>query len=314
MVGCALHHGQTMVGCALHHGQTIIGCAVHHSETMVGCFSYHGLTMVGCVLHHGQLCCELLLDVITPWSKHGWMCFTPWSNIGWMFFTPWSAMAGCSLHHADEKLTEEGLSPLILDQDVLPITGEMTETELQVDNSGQMQISQESASSLGVKQECTGCKKEISERYMLKAMDQYWHEDCLKCSCCDCRLGEVGSTLFAKANLLLCRRDYLRLFGTTGYCAACSKMIPAFEMVMRAKSNVYHLECFACQQCNHRFCVGDKFYLCDNKILCEYDYEERMVFANMPFNYNALTQIKRQTQSLSDDLSSGYGSPSPGSL
>ena len=43
-----------------------------------------------------------------------------------------------------------------------------------------------------------------------------------------------------------------RLFGTTGYCAACNKVIPAFEMVMRAKSNVYHLECFACQQCNHR--------------------------------------------------------------
>lgn len=30
-----------------------------------------------------------------------------------------------------------------------------------------------------------------------------------------------------------------------------------------------------------RFCVGDKFYLCDNKILCEYDYEERLVFASM---------------------------------
>jgi len=30
-----------------------------------------------------------------------------------------------------------------------------------------------------------------------------------------------------------------------------------------------------------RFCVGDRFYLCDNKILCEYDYEERLVFANM---------------------------------
>jgi len=45
--------------------------------------------------------------------------------------------------------------------------------------------------------------------------------------------------------------DY-RLFGATGYCSACSKMIPAFEMVMKAKNNVYHLECFACQQCNHR--------------------------------------------------------------
>ncbi len=43
-----------------------------------------------------------------------------------------------------------------------------------------------------------------------------------------------------------------RLFGSTGYCSACSKVIPAFEMVMRAKGNVYHLECFACQQCNHR--------------------------------------------------------------
>ena len=44
-----------------------------------------------------------------------------------------------------------------------------------------------------------------------------------------------------------------RLFGTTGYCAACNKVIPAFEMVMRARTNVYHLECFACQQCNHRW-------------------------------------------------------------
>lgn len=89
-------------------------------------------------------------------------------------------------------------------------------------------------------------------RYLLKALDLFWHEDCLKCGCCDCRLGEVGSTLYTKANLILCKRDYLRLFGNTGYCAACSKVIPAFEMVMRARANVYHLECFACQQCNHR--------------------------------------------------------------
>uniref|UniRef100_A0A0K8SZ14 Rhombotin-1 n=2 Tax=Lygus hesperus TaxID=30085 RepID=A0A0K8SZ14_LYGHE len=143
-------------------------------------------------------------------------------------------------------------------------------------------------------QECAGCCKPISERYMLKALDLYWHEDCLKCGCCDCRLGEVGSTLYTKANLILCRRDYLRLFGSTGYCSACSKVIPAFEMVMRARTNVYHLECFACQQCNHRFCVGDRFYLCDNKILCEYDYEERLVFANMAYNPNQLAQLKRQ--------------------
>lgn len=104
----------------------------------------------------------------------------------------------------------------------------------------------------GGPQECSGCGKTITERYLLKALDLYWHEDCLKCTCCDCRLGEVGSTLYTKMNLILCRRDYLRMFGTNGYCAACNKQIPAFEMVMRARSNVYHLECFACQQCSHR--------------------------------------------------------------
>nr|KAF7401931.1 hypothetical protein H0235_015267 [Vespula pensylvanica] len=100
-------------------------------------------------------------------------------------------------------------------------------------------------------QECAGCGKTITERYLLKALDLYWHEDCLKCGCCDCRLGEVGSTLYTKANLILCKRDYLRLFGNTGYCAACNKVIPAFEMVMRARTNVYHLECFSCQECDH---------------------------------------------------------------
>lgn len=58
--------------------------------------------------------------------------------------------------------------------------------------------------------ECAACHKPIKERYLLKALDQLWHEDCLKCACCDCRLGEVGSTLFTKANLILCKRDYLR--------------------------------------------------------------------------------------------------------
>jgi hypothetical protein len=44
--------------------------------------------------------------------------------------------------------------------------------------------------------------------------------------------------------------------------------------------------------------VGDRFYLCDNKILCEYDYEERLVFANMAYNPPSLAHIKRQTSHL----------------
>uniref|UniRef100_A0A3Q3DJG2 LIM domain only 1 n=1 Tax=Hippocampus comes TaxID=109280 RepID=A0A3Q3DJG2_HIPCM len=120
---------------------------------------------------------------------------------------------------------------------------------------------------------CAGCNGKIRDRFMLQALDRYWHEDCLKCACCDCRLGRVGSTLYTRANLILCRRDYLRLFGVTGKCAACTKLIPAFEMVMRARDNVYHLDCFACQLCRQRFCVGDRFFLKNNMILCQMDYE-----------------------------------------
>uniref|UniRef100_A0A8C7CY88 LIM domain only 1 n=1 Tax=Oncorhynchus kisutch TaxID=8019 RepID=A0A8C7CY88_ONCKI len=62
----------------------------------------------------------------------------------------------------------------------------------------------------GKQKGCAGCNRKIKDRYLLKALDKYWHEDCLKCACCDCRLGEVGATLYTKANLILCRRDYLR--------------------------------------------------------------------------------------------------------
>ncbi|XP_043681096.1 LIM domain only protein 3-like isoform X2 [Vespula pensylvanica] len=160
-------------------------------------------------------------------------------------------------------------------------------------------------------QECAGCGKTITERYLLKALDLYWHEDCLKCGCCDCRLGEVGSTLYTKANLILCKRDYLRLFGNTGYCAACNKVIPAFEMVMRARTNVYHLECFSCQECDHKFCVGDQFYLYENKILCEYHYKERVYFANMPHPppNDTLAHIKRQVTHLQPQTVPAGGPP-----
>uniref|UniRef100_H0XVJ5 LIM domain only protein 3 n=1 Tax=Otolemur garnettii TaxID=30611 RepID=H0XVJ5_OTOGA len=145
---------------------------------------------------------------------------------------------------------------------------------------------------------CAGCNRKIKDRYLLKALDKYWHEDCLKCACCDCRLGEPTKRCLVifmhtpRIKTTCVHRKALnplfivlgenniscsRLFGVTGNCAACSKLIPAFEMVMRAKDNVYHLDCFACQLCNQRFCVGDKFFLKNNMILCQTDYEEGLM-------------------------------------
>ncbi|EDO37872.1 predicted protein, partial [Nematostella vectensis] len=124
---------------------------------------------------------------------------------------------------------------------------------------------------------CAQCGNGIQSQFLLRALDQFWHEECLKCSYCCGMLSEMGPKFYFRGDLILCKRDYIRIFGTTGICSFCFKTIPPLEMVMRARQHVYHLDCFACQVCRHRFCVGDKFYLHQNTVLCEDDYGDLMM-------------------------------------
>lgn len=84
------------------------------------------------------------------------------------------------------------------------------QTKMTMDLAKSEPITAASNQSNSPHQLCAGCGKQIQDRYLLRALDMLWHEDCLKCGCCDCRLGEVGSTLYTKGNLMLCKRDYLR--------------------------------------------------------------------------------------------------------
>lgn len=47
-----------------------------------------------------------------------------------------------------------------------------------------------------------------------------------------------------------------------------------------------------------RFCVGDKFYLCENKILCQYDFEERMTIYQAAYNNRNLTELNKNIEQL----------------
>ena len=58
--------------------------------------------------------------------------------------------------------------------------------------------------------QCSGCGIQIVDRFLLHAMDRFWHTGCLKCSCCQAPLGEIGTTCFTKAGMILCRNDYIR--------------------------------------------------------------------------------------------------------
>lgn len=152
------------------------------------------------------------------------------------------------------------------------LTSDMQSDEIEQprhNNKDQTMQQQQRPSSHQDENICAGCNKSIKDRYLLEALDKRWHEDCLKCAGCGCRLGELGSSLFINAGKILCKHDFLRIFGNEGCCAACKKSIPPYELVMRANKNAYHMDCFACQQCNYRFCVGDKFHLQDDhKIIC----------------------------------------------
>uniref|UniRef100_A0A8C5R6V9 LIM domain only 4 n=1 Tax=Leptobrachium leishanense TaxID=445787 RepID=A0A8C5R6V9_9ANUR len=59
---------------------------------------------------------------------------------------------------------------------------------------------------------CAGCGGKIADRFLLYAMDSYWHSRCLKCSCCQAQLGEIGTSCYTKSGMILCRNDYIRVY------------------------------------------------------------------------------------------------------
>lgn len=57
---------------------------------------------------------------------------------------------------------------------------------------------------------CAGCGGKIADRFLLFSMERYWHTRCLKCSCCQAQLGDIGTTCYSKGGMILCRSDYIR--------------------------------------------------------------------------------------------------------
>ena len=65
----------------------------------------------------------------------------------------------------------------------------------------------------------------------------------------------------------------IRLFGESGTCFICSQLIAPYMLVMRAAGNTFHMECFGCQICGERFCVGDSLHFVGLRIVCAYDFQ-----------------------------------------
>ncbi|ALC39982.1 tup [Drosophila busckii] len=94
---------------------------------------------------------------------------------------------------------------------------------------------------------CVGCGGQIHDQYILRvAPDLEWHAACLKCQECRQFLDE-SCTCFVRDGKTYCKRDYVRLFGTK--CDKCGNSFSKNDFVMRAKTKIFHIECFRCSAC-----------------------------------------------------------------
>lgn len=118
---------------------------------------------------------------------------------------------------------------------------------------------------------CVGCGAQIHDQYILRvAPDLEWHAACLKCAECHQFLDE-NCTCFVRDGKTYCKRDYVRLFGTK--CDKCSLSFSKNDFVMRAKTKIYHIECFRCSACERQLIPGDEFALREDGLFCKEDHE-----------------------------------------
>jgi len=61
-----------------------------------------------------------------------------------------------------------------------------------------------------------------------------------------------------------------RLFGIK--CTKCTLGFSSSDLVMRARDNVYHIECFRCSVCSRQLLPGDEFSVRDDELLCRADH------------------------------------------
>uniref|UniRef100_A0A8C5RKI1 LIM/homeobox protein Lhx5 n=1 Tax=Laticauda laticaudata TaxID=8630 RepID=A0A8C5RKI1_LATLA len=141
---------------------------------------------------------------------------------------------------------------------------------------------------------CAGCERPILDRFLLNVLDRAWHIKCVQCCECKCNLTEK---CFSREGKLYCKNDFFRKFGTK--CAGCAQGISPSDLVRKARSKVFHLNCFTCMVCNKQLSTGEELYIIDeNKFVCKEDY-----LSSTSFKEGSLNSVSSCTdRSLSPDL------------
>ncbi|XP_055702120.1 insulin gene enhancer protein isl-1 [Phlebotomus papatasi] len=158
---------------------------------------------------------------------------------------------------------------------------------------------------------CVGCGGQIHDRHILRvAPDLEWHAACLKCQECRQFLDE-NCTCFVREGKTYCKRDYVRLFGTK--CDKCGSSFSKNDFVMRAKTKIYHIECFRCSACARQLIPGDEFALRDGgSLYCKEDHDviEKSAQSTVPPSLESNNNNNNNTNLSNNNHSSELGSMS----
>ncbi|XP_016990117.2 LIM homeobox transcription factor 1-beta [Drosophila rhopaloa] len=120
--------------------------------------------------------------------------------------------------------------------------------------------------------QCAHCCQPICDRYIMRVVENSFHEGCLKCTACSLHLVH---SCYAREGKLYCRLDYERLY-IRNHCLGCGLKIASDELVMRCHENVFHLKCFACVVCGALLKKGEQYVVKQGQLFCRFDYEKEV--------------------------------------
>jgi len=148
---------------------------------------------------------------------------------------------------------------------------------------------------------CAQCAELITDKYVLRIKDEFWHPTCLKCAVCQQELGSKASC-YMKAGKVFCKDDYARQYRVkyAVNCSCCQRAIQETDWVRKAKQHVYHLACFACEVCKRQLSTGEEFALIDHKLLCKLHYIEKLESPLTPSSNNVGPMILNSSGNDSD--------------
>ncbi|XP_061902377.1 LIM/homeobox protein Lhx1-like isoform X2 [Entelurus aequoreus] len=91
-----------------------------------------------------------------------------------------------------------------------------------------------------------------------------------------------------------------RRFGTK--CGGCSQGILPSDLVRRAKSKVFHLNCFTCVMCNKQLSTGEELYILDEfKFVCKEDYNNGKDTIHLSVTTCSETSLSPDSQDLQQE-------------